>query len=316
MESSVDPIISEFPSPPSNLRIFNQEEIDRGSYGSVYPGEFAGRPIAVKRIHQLLQEAEAEQGQRVRQEFQEECRRMEDIGDHPNVVGFLGAYQDEKGLFMVMEKMPHNLQKFLETNRGTLSLQQQVRLCLDIATGLEFLHSRHFPLVHRDLTARNILLDEAGRAKIGDLGQSKLKTSSHFRTKQPGAIPYMPPEALCDQPQYNEKVDIFSFGVLMLEVATQSPPSHSLEGINITPEEERRANDLALVAEDHPLKPLIQLCLKNDPTERPDAAALLERVQQLTQVVPSISMPISCMRYCWTLAGHSAWGWGRSSLFF
>ena len=294
-QSTVGPT-SEFRSAPSDLRIFDQEEIDRGSYGSVYPGELAGRPIAVKRIHPLLLEAEAGQGQRVRQEFQEECQRMKDIGDHSNVVGFRGAYQDEKGLFLVMEKMLHNLRKFLETNRGTLSLQQQVRLCVDIATGLEFLHSQDPPLVHRDLTARNVLLDEAGRAKIGDLGQSKLKTSSHFRTVQPGAVPYMPPEALRTQPQYNEKVDIFSFGVLMLEVATQSPPSHSLEGINITPEEERRANDLALLAEDHPLKPLIQLCLRNDPTERPDAAALLEKLQRILQqlphcqVVPSVSM--------------------------
>ena len=276
-----------FSSPPSDLSIFDQEEIDHGSYGSIYPGELAGRPIAVKRIHRLLQEAETGQGQRVRQEFQEECQRMRDIGHHPNVVGFLGAYQDEEGLFLVMEKMLHNLQKFLEANKGTLSLEQQVRLCLDIATGLKFLHSQDPPLVHRDLTARNILLDEEGRAKIGDLGQSRLKTASHFRTVQPGAILYMPPEALCVQPQYNEKVDIFSFGVLMLEVATQSPPSHSLEGINITPEEERRASDLALLAEDHPLKPLIRLCLSDDSTERPDAAALLgklQRVEQLTQV--------------------------------
>ena len=294
-QSSVDSMFK-FSSPPSDLRIFDQKEIDRGSYGSVYPGELAGRPIAVKRIHPLLLEAEAEQGQRVRQEFQEECQRMKDIGDHPNVVGFRGAYQDEKGLFLVMEKMLHNLQKFLETNKETLSLEQQVRLCVDIATGLEFLHSQDPPLVHRDLTARNILLDEAGRAKIGDLGQSKLKTSSHFKTKQPGAIPYMPPEALCDQPQYNEKVDIFSFGVLMLEVATQSPPSHSLEGIKIIPEEERRARDLALLAEDHPLKPLIRLCLSNSSTERPDAAALLGKLQRVLQqlahcqVVPSVSM--------------------------
>ena len=214
-----------FCSPPGNLIIYDQEELDRGAYGSVYAGEFAGRPVAVKRIHPPLLEAHLAQGQQVRRDFQAECQRMKDIGERPNVVGFIGAFQDRTGPFLVMEKMAQNLYTFLEANRGTLRLQQQLRLCLDIATGLAFLHSQDPPLMHRDLTARNVLLDESGRAKIGDLGQSKLKTAAHFQTRQPGAVPYMPPEALRTQPEYNEKVDIFSFGVLMLEIATQTPPS-------------------------------------------------------------------------------------------
>ena len=280
-----------FCSPPSDLIIYDQEEIDRGAYGSDYAGEFTGRPVAVKRIHSSLLEAQLAQGQQVRRDFHAECQRMKDIGEHTNVVGFIGAFQDRTGPFLVMEKMSQNLHTFLEANRGTLKLQQQLRLCLDIATGLAFLHSQDPPLVHRDLTARNVLLDESGRAKIGDLGQSKLKTAAHFQTRQPGAVPYMPPEALRTQPQYTEKVDIFSFGVLMLEIATQTPPSGGLDGINTIPEEERRSSDLAHLAEDHPLKSLIRLCLKNEPEERPDAATLLEELQQLAQVAitsPSI----------------------------
>ena len=83
---------------------------------------------------------------------------MKDIVGHANVVGFIGAFQDRTGPFLVMEKMAQNLYKFLEANSGTLRLQQQLRLCLDIATGLVFLHSQDPPLVHRDLTARNVLL--------------------------------------------------------------------------------------------------------------------------------------------------------------
>ena len=285
-ESSVNNPI--FCSPPRDLIIYDQEELDRGAYGSVYAGKFAGRPVAVKRIHPPLLEAHSAQGQQVLRVFQAECQRMKDIVGHANVVGFIGAFQDRTGPFLVMEKMAQNLYKFLEANRGTLRLQQQLRLCLDIATGLGFLHSQDPPLVHRDLTARNVLLDESGRAKIGDLGQSKLKTAAHFQTRQPGAVPYMPPEALRTQPQYTEKVDIFSFSVLMLEIATQTPPSGGLDGINTIPEEERRTSDLARLAEDHPLQSLIRSCLKNEPGERPDAATLLEELQevfqQLTQV--------------------------------
>ena len=213
---------------------------------------------------------------------------MKDIGEHTNVVGFIGAFRDKTGPFLVMEKMSQNLHKFLEANRRALKPQQQLRLCLDIATGLAFLHSQNPPLVHRDLTARNVLLDESGRAKIGDLGQSKLRTAAHFRTRQPGAVPYMPPEALRTQPQYTEKVDIFSFGVLMLEIATQTPPSGGLDGIDATPEEERRFSDLARLAKDHPLKSLIRSCLKNKPGERPDAATLLEELQEVLQQLTQV----------------------------
>ena len=222
---------------------------------------------------------------------------MKDIVGHTNVVEFIGAFQDRAGPFLVMEKMSQNLHTFLEANRGTLKLQQQLRLCLDIATGLAFLHSQDPSLVHRDLTARNVLLDESGRAKIGDLGQSKLKTAAHFQTRQPGAVPFMPPEALRTHPQYTEKVDIFSFGVLMLEIATQTPPSVGLDGINTIPEEERRSSDLARLAKDHPLESLIRSCLKNKPGERPDAAMLLEELQKLAQV--AIASPfIHAVEYC------------------
>ena len=292
MESSVDHM---FGSPPSDLIIdYREGEIDRGAYGVVYAGKRADRAVAVKHIHKLLLEEHLAQGEQVLRNFQAECQRMKDIGEHTNVVGFVGAFVDKDGRpILVMEKMSQNLQEFLKANKGRLKLQQQLRLCLDIATGLAFLHSQNPPLVHRDLTSRNVLLDESGRAKIGDLGQSKLRTAAHFQTRQPGAVPYMPPEALRTQPQYTEKVDIFSFGVLMLEIATQTPPSCGLDGIDTKPEEERRSSDLACLAEDHPLKSLIRLCLKNEPGERPGAAILLEFLKELAQVaITSLSIHI------------------------
>ena len=70
----------------------------------------------------------------------------------------------------------------------------------------------------------------------------------------------------------------------MLEIATQTPRSCGLDGIDTKLEEERRSSDLARLSEDHPLKSLIRLCLKNKPGERPDAAILLEVLQESTKV--------------------------------
>ena len=120
------------------------------------------------------------------------------------------------------------------------------------------------------------MFGEDGLVKIGDLGQSRLKANNaeYFSTAQPGAIPFMPPEAMRKESHYNEKLDIFSLGVLMLEIATQQPPEVNLVGIGVTPEIQRHEADLSKLEEEHPLKPLILSCLKDDPKERPDIVAV------------------------------------------
>ena len=271
-----------FGSPPESFRFYDEPEIGRGAYGSVHPGELAGRPVAVKRIHSLLLEAHDTGGEYVVRSFEQECRKLESL-NHPHVVGFLGAYQDANGPFLVMAKLTQNLRHFLAENRGKLRLQKQLQLCLDIATGLRYLHTQETPLVHRDLNDKNILLDEDGKASIADLGQSKLKNRPHeyFDSQAPGAMVFMPPEALSPNPHYNEKVDIFSFGVLMLEIATQQGPQPGLVGIGTVSERERRKEDLDYLPEGHPLKQLILRCFESDPHDRP---CIEELCKQLAKV--------------------------------
>ena len=270
---------------PSSLKI--KEEICRGSYGSVHFGELDGRPVAVKRIHRLLLEAARGQGdfEQVMTDFKRECQLLEQV-DHPHVLDFRGAFYDKTTdePVLVMERMRENLREFLERNRNDLSQQRQLVICLEIARGLRFLHTHNPPIVHRDLTDKNVMLGKDGLVKIGDLGQSRLKANNadYFNTAQPGAIPFMPPEAMQKVSRYNEKLDIFSVGVLMLEVATQQPPEVNLLGIGVTPEIQRHGGDLSKLEEDHPLKPLILSCLEDDPKKRPDIVTV--HIQLLSMV--------------------------------
>ena len=279
------PFSDYFGSPPESFRFYDQQpEIGRGAYGSVHPGELNGRPVAVKRIHTLLLEAYS-RDEYIVKSFEAECRRMQSL-NHPRLVTFLGAYKDAGGPFLVMERMLQDLRHFLDQNRGKLTLQNQVQLCLDIATGLHYLHSQDTPLVHRDLNDKNILIDKDGRASIADLGQSRLKKKpwEYFATQAPGAMVFMPPEALSKTPHYNEMMDIFSFGVLMLEIATQREPNPGLQGIARDQEEDRRKEDLDCLPEGHPLKQLILDCLQNDPHKRPHIEKLCHELQQLAKV--------------------------------
>ena len=275
------------PKPPS-LKI--REEICRGAYGSVHFGELDGRPVAVKRIHRLLLEAARGQGdfERVMTDFKRECQLLEKL-DYPHVVDFQGAFYDETTdePVLVMERMRESLREFLERKRNELSQQRQQVICLEIARGLRFLHTHTPPIIHRDLTDKNVMLGKDGLVKIGDLGQSRLKANNaeYFNTAQPGAIPFMPPEAMQEQSRYNEKLDIFSLGVLMLEVATQQPPKVDLVGIGRDKETVRRRDDLSKLEEDHPLKPLILSCLMDDPKKRPDIVTVHTQLLSMVEGV-------------------------------
>ena len=107
------------------------------------------------------------------------------------MVKFEGAFSDEttNEPVLVMELMTENLRQYLQRNRGQLSRQKQLEICISIVCGLRFLYARTPPIVHRDLTDKNVLLDANGMVKISDLGQSRLKTAEYFSTGQPGATP-------------------------------------------------------------------------------------------------------------------------------
>ena len=124
-------------------------------------------------------------------------------------------------------------------------------------------------------------------AKISDLGQAKFRPSSvmYLSTKAPGCLLYMPPECLVEtnkssgaKARFTDKGDIFSLGVLMLQVATQDPPSCGLVIVRGQPEVERRAADLSRLPANHPLRPLILQCLQDDPAKRPSCSEVWKQL--------------------------------------
>ena len=260
------------PFPPS-LVIGN--EIGRGAYGAVYDGKLEGLPVAVKKMHQVLLDFS---NSVVGECFEAECRILEGL-THPHIIGFVGAFYDVQldEPLLVTERLKENLRNLLRRVRK-LSLLRQLKICLGIASGLEYLHSRSPLVVHRDLSDRNVMLSAEGVVKIIDFAQAKFKGSceDYFRTSAPGGVFFMPPEALGTTPHYTEKIDVFSLGVLMLEICTGRYPSDSvkLTDIGRVSEIVRRAEDLSKLDDGHPLKPFILQCLGDDYEQRPSAATV------------------------------------------
>ena len=146
---------------------------------------------------------------------------------HPHVVQFLGlCYLEESALpVLVMEKLDQSLDHLLETEPN-LSLNLKLSLLTDVAWGLLYLHTHNPPVVHRDLSARNVLLTSAMVAKISDLGNARIVNllPGHLArtlTCVPGTLTYMPPESFDEHSQYSPQLDIFSFGHLALYTLTQ-----------------------------------------------------------------------------------------------
>ena len=157
----------------------------------------------------------------------QECQVMSDLR-HPNIVQFLGVcFLPDCQLLpvLVTEKLDGNLNDLLETTPDIPIVLKQSML-EDIARGLHYLHSHDPQIIHRDLTAKNVLLNSSLVAKISDLGNSRIVNIEPGQLAQtlsqnPGTTTYMPPEALTTKAQCGTSLDIFSFGHLGIFVGLQ-----------------------------------------------------------------------------------------------
>jgi len=205
-----------------------------GSFGSIHLIEVNGVPCIAKRLHDILvgqgqtEVVEKVQKQSIEEKFRKECVFLSQLR-HPNIVQFIGVHygHNPSDLTLIMECLPMDLEKCLE-KYPNLPLPIKISVLLDVSYGLLHLHSQKPPIIHRDLTAANILLTSDMKAKIADLGVSKIldlhPLHGASQTAGPGALAYMPPEALKRVPAYDTKLDVFSFGVVALYVANQEFP--------------------------------------------------------------------------------------------
>ena len=226
---------------------------------------------------------------------------------HPHIVQFLGvAYLPGSPIpVLLMEKLQTSLDNLLETSPN-IPLDVKVYLLTGTAQGVVYLHSRDPPIAHRDLTARNILIDSGLTAKIADLGVARMVNIQPGQlaatmTVGPGNNLYMPPETVQEEgpTRYNTAIDIFSFGVVSLFTLTQTFPKDLKPHTYRDPrtrrivgrsEIERREHYIqpiqAALGETHPLVKLTLDCLEYDPEDRPSAVEVLRRLDEVGRTVP------------------------------
>ena len=266
-----------------DLQLFRGETLGSGAYGVVCKAKLNELPCAAKLLHRVLFHPT------IQRRFDQEHELLRSMR-HPNVVQYLGIAHDPlSGLpILLMELLDGNLTDFLEHSQEPLPYHIQVNLWHDIALALTYLHSKH--IIHRDLSGNNVLLIAGSRAKVTDFGMSMLThvdaTKSRL-THCPGNANYMSPEALIERPTYSETLDVFSSGVVALQIITRKFPNPSPSmtchddpksptgfSVVLVQEVERRKDDINLINPKHPMLPVILGCLSDKRQNRPSARQL------------------------------------------
>ena len=238
------------------------------------------------------------------QRFQVECKLLSELR-HPHVVQFLGIYYERSDSdipLLVMEYLPMTLANRIERcapNR--LPDEIAYSILYEVALGLRYLHQQSPPIIHRDLSANNVLLTHDMTAKISDLGVAKILDLTSAKKKNPlttgpGTPMYMPPEARATPPKYSIAVDVFSYGVLILHIFSGKWPE-PIEPVTIDPlnienlipktEAQRREEYFQDMELSHQqLVEFTKRCLHNHPIKRPDDVEVIEVIEAL--VPPSL----------------------------
>eukprot|EP00002_Diphylleia_rotans_P020365 TRINITY_DN3957_c0_g1_i2.p1 TRINITY_DN3957_c0_g1~~TRINITY_DN3957_c0_g1_i2.p1 ORF type:complete len:2252 (-),score=324.98 TRINITY_DN3957_c0_g1_i2:265-7020(-) len=241
----------------------SETELGSGSYGKVYLGEYNGENVAIKKL------AKQTMSEKSYFAFLSEVVIMRQIS-HANILRFYGACAKKPNLSIILEYAKYgSLKDILSNSKVSISSSQKMAILYQVADAMNFLHKRIPKIIHRDLKSSNVLVTDLNpiKAKIGDFGMARVKAHTLVMTKC-GTMSWMAPEVLEGKP-YNEKVDVFSFGMLIWEVFTRKDLQATLQRMDaglhilkgVRPEV---PSDVSAT-----LKDLIPRCWSADPGERP-----------------------------------------------
>ena len=270
-----------------------QELLGNGQFGSVNKIAFSEKLYAGKSLHYKFIPGYPNSSADQTKQFIKELENKSALYScflHINVELFETSIQlaNETLPVLLSELLPENLDMFTTRMKGNLPIHQQLDLCNDMANGLQYLHGAG--LVHTNLHGRNVLVSHDGHAKIGDyICPQVISSSEEVPTNN---IPYLPPEAIKDKSLYNEQSDVYSLGVLFLQVATQSipEPTDKTELSKIT----KRREELAGIKH-HPLLSFVHKCITNIRITRPSVTKVLTQIAAAKESPQSV---LSHSLYC------------------
>ena len=232
-----------------------------GAYGSVAVGNFRGQMVAVKQLHSAIQSSYHDRL------FRREISLMAKIR-HPNLLLFIAAALDTPSCnpMIVLELLDTDLRKAYQNNQLA---NNRVRLFIlrDVAAALNYLHLQREPIIHRDVSSANVLLqalpDNCWRGKLSDFGSANIV--QYASTPGPGNRQYMAPEVL--KGNQTTKMDVYSYGILFCEILTGQFPDPDVFPFMLQTMAEKWP----------PMHKVAMECVDNDPTNRLTMSSVVEQ---------------------------------------
>lgn len=252
------------------------KKIACGSCGDLYCATYLGQDVAVKILKtEQLNEAMA-------LEFNQEVEILRKV-HHQNVVRFIGACTKPNEFCIVTEyMMGGNLYDYLHKDHMILELPQLLKFAIDICKGMDYLHQNN--IIHRDLKTANLLMDANNVVKVADFGVARFQNEEGIMTAETGTYRWMAPEVINHQ-LYNHKADVFSFAIVLWELATSRVPYDKMSPLQAALGV-RQGLRPDLPKHMHPrLQDLMQRCWDSIPSKRPSFKEITGELEELLQLV-------------------------------
>lgn len=282
--------------------LFIGSKIGEGAHGKVYEGRYRNQIVAIKVLNRgsTLEERAA-----LESRFAREVNMMSRV-KHENLVKFIGACK-EPLMVIVTELLPGmSLRKYLMSNRKQqLDPRLAINFALDVARAMDCLHANG--IIHRDLKPDNLLLTANQRSvKLADFGLAREETVTEMMTAETGTYRWMAPELYStvtlrqgEKKHYNNKVDVYSFGIVLWELLTNRMPFEGMSNL--------QAAYAAAFKQERPSIPgdippdlafIIQSCWVEDPNMRPSFSQIIRMLNEYLFTLPlpspsSLSSPAS-----------------------
>ncbi|XP_062078262.1 uncharacterized protein LOC133782860 isoform X2 [Humulus lupulus] len=269
------------------------KELGSGTFGTVYHGKWRGTDVAIKRINDRCFAGKPSEQERMRDDFWNEAIKLADL-HHPNVLAFYGVVLDGPGgaVATVTEYMVNgSLRNALQKNEKILDKRKRLLIAMDVAFGMEYLHGKN--IVHFDLKSDNLLVNlrdpHRPICKVGDLGLSKVKCQTLISGSVRGTLPWMAPELLNGSNSLvSEKVDVFSFGIVMWELLTGEEPYADLHyGAIIGGIVSNTLRPLVPESCDPEWRSLMERSWSTEPSERPSFTEIANLLRAMAAKLPS-----------------------------
>ena len=293
--------------------MFTGVRLGSGADATVFEVDWNGTRCAAKRLHEnLLEEQSAGRVAKLLSNFEAECLTWSKLR-HPGVVQFFGVHMDRRSRLpvLVMEKLDTSLRTYLEDHSTEkFPLHHKAFVLRQVTQALAYLHIQNPPLVHHDLSSNNVLLNVVSFVtKVSDFGMSRAINPSVLTRKSSikGTQAFMPPEALHSPPRYNEKLDVFSFGNVILHTLTHEwpdpgpPTGYEGEVFVAVTELQRREQcvELLTAQEKQLFLPIVHQCLENRPDKRPSSLMLVQELRRIESTLPRGSHVAAPIEHLW-----------------